>query len=1015
MTATLLLAVVAARVPAQQVVLVFPDGHTKGYSAAAVPAAEMAQAAVLWAWAEGVPPQRFAPPGPTLPQLQIGGNLEVKITPPSPPPPPEKLVVVAGPKAMWEEVPEPLLPRYPVSRQWRVKLPTGGDEPWRFRVYGAGFASPWLEAPRLRQASLAKAAAVALQVVDDGGAPAERFTVQVFATSLSAAFRGFCTFYDGEKGHLALPELPPEGHAFALMAKGFPPALVEGSLPRRVVLQQGGEILGQVVGPDGKPLAGVQVEVEYFLAPFVPRLMQYRAKSDRDGRFRFVGMPLGPKVVRLSKPGFVSELRRESLEGPQLDLGVVGLRAGVELPVRVTEESGLPIPQASVWLKGNLQGQTDPQGNVRLRDVDPQGSLDLKLEASGFLPLETQLVPPFPPVLTLTLRRAYMVKGRVLCGGVEAAGGQLQVEQGSSLTFRELAGGTFQLALEPEKPYTLTVMPTDCRPRTLPIPAGAPGEVRDLGDVVCSKGAVVRAQLLGAQGQPVVGARVWTVLPSVGGPLLALAQNQVVQAFSDSSGVVQLAGLPAGTYLLRGEAQDFARWHAEVALEEDELRDLGVVQWDSGREVVVRVVPEGGAERARIDLRGLWNDADFLERPVENGRAVFPHVPLAHVLLTLWRGKVLVHQEEVHVTSGAKPQVVTCEVRKLEVKGTVTVGGVPAGGTLVFMPPAAPVAGVIRQWRSPGGAQQQSVLGQGPSAVEVPVDEDGTFVTTQLLPGTWRVVLHLPGGGVTPQQSVVLGEGETVEVALAFPGNTVTGKVQDEDGKPVAGARVQELGSGLTTLSRAGGEFSLAGLPAGQARFMAQLGPASSPVQSVLLGSSEPVRDIVLTLGESNPATVVVRLEGAGGVGFVFLESEDGRSSLLSTDGTGQARFPLPPPAPSRVRAAAYAGGLWALGDWVSVSEPETTINLAVSCGGTLELRAKGGLALDVGVQGPGGWEMSRLVGFLGQSSRLSEEGPVRLSGLPPGAFTVSSWHGTQSAEVRCGETSTVTVEACPR
>ena len=144
-------------------------------------------------------------------------------------------------------------------------------------------------------------------------------------------------------------------------------------------------------------------------------------------------------------------------------------------------------------------------------------------------------------------------------------------------------------------------------------------------------------------------------------------------------------------------------------------------------------------------------------------------------------------------------------------------------------------------------------------------DKDGRFAVDDLIPGRYRVeVAH---GGAEPLRSdeFVLAPGERRDVGkLALrPGFPVAGRVIDESGGPIDGARVVVGGvgasaasAGLFALTDAGGHFALA-LPAGSYRVSASAaGRGTNQVAvDVTAGSSPPALEIKLVRAEA-------RLEG---------------------------------------------------------------------------------------------------------------------------------------------------------
>src|SRR5262249_38529834 len=133
-----------------------------------------------------------------------------------------------------------------------------------------------------------------------------------------------------------------------------------------------------------------------------------------------------------------------------------------------------------------------------------------------------------------------------------------------------------------------------------------------------------------------------------------------------------------------------------------------------------------------------------------------------------------------------------------------------------------------------------------------------------LIPGRYRVEVAHAGAEPLRSDELVLAPGERRDVGkLALqPGFPVAGRVVDESGTPIDGARVvvaagggggsQAVAGGLFALSDAGGHFTLA-LPAGSYRLAASApGRGSRQVAlDVAAGSPPPALEIKLVRTEA--------------------------------------------------------------------------------------------------------------------------------------------------------------------
>lgn len=1011
--AALLVVAATAGVPATRAVVVGADGRVAAQPAAGLTADALAGADHVWAWADGAAPIGCAPRADVLAALPPGSAARVAVLPIGPGPPPEGLDVVAAPVAMWEEVPEGLLPRVPLAEDWTATVRLTPGVPFRLCVRGGGLASSWLDtktAGAIPRFEVEPAQARTIRVEDHEGHPLEHASARLFRVPDRPRDGGpAVAVFDVSEGLLRLPELPSSSLMLTILAGGASPTVVRDLTQEAVVLPPGARLRGTATDDEGRPLAGVHAEVEYFFSRSLPWLMVRGAGSDAEGSFEVDGLPLAELALTVTAAGFVPERRRIDVDVADVDLGVVQMRRAVSLPVTVVDEGGAPVPEARVALAAGDPVTTDEQGGARVEGIDPEHGSELTVGADGFLGRTLRVEPPLGERLVVRLRRAFAVSGTAVCGDEPASGGTLEVHAGNRVGLRDLEGdGRFSASLEPAKEYSLVLRPRGCTARTLTLVPGAPGEVRDLGAVVCQRGGAVRFQVVEADGAPAAGVRVWAPRPSQGGPLLAWAHGELAESTSDEEGWVTVAGLPAGPVLLRGEPRERARFYLETEMPADGTVELPAVTLERGREVRVEVEPVDGADQARLDLRRSWLDFDQLAAEVKRGRAVFEHVPSGTIGLTLWREGAEVYEEDLDVEVRADPLEVACELEEVRVHGRATVGGAPASGVLSFHRQGADVAGVVLNTASPAGLRQQQAFGAGPGTVTVVLDDDGTFTTDRLGRGSWRVSLHAAGGTSFPERDAIV-DGDDVELILDFPGIGLSGRVVDTDGAGLARATVRELRSNVTTLSGGDGRFSLAGLSPGQAELVARYRAESSEVTTVSLEAGRSPEPVTLVVGGGERREVVVQVDGGSAAGsLVFLESDRGAVSLVSADGTGTARFPLQHPLPGRVRAAAQVAGAWVLGAWVAVANDMDPIVLAASCTGVLELETDRDDPVPVSVLAPGGWNLRTVLGFLGVRFEVAAGRPLLVSGLPAGTYQASAAGRSVTASVRCGDATSV-------
>jgi len=145
----------------------------------------------------------------------------------------------------------------------------------------------------------------------------------------------------------------------------------------------------------------------------------------------------------------------------------------------------------------------------------------------------------------------------------------------------------------------------------------------------------------------------------------------------------------------------------------------------------------------------------------------------------------------------------------------------------IVLPPAAALAGTVRdhEGKPVGGARviaaaerteaKREFLGPGEVGFEVTADDEGAFRILQLTAGLrYRLIARSPGRAPGRLRDAVAGAGP-VTISLAR-GASVAGRLfRIPGGKPLEGAQI--LIGGVSATTGEGGDFTMAGVPAGQA------------------------------------------------------------------------------------------------------------------------------------------------------------------------------------------------------
>jgi protocatechuate 3,4-dioxygenase beta subunit len=566
-----------------------------------------------------------------------------------------------------------------------------------------------------------------------------------------------------------------------------------------------------------------------------------RTTSGADGSFRFTGLPEGMYRVIASHedylPGVDSlatvragaparcdvELAPASrISGRVVDESGRGV-AGAALEAESVERSGLQGLERlerirADWCEGRLllpaaACESGPDGSFRLVSLEPAAH-DLSARKDGYLEAKSFGIPAGSPEVILTLKRGSALTGRVLDpGGAPVKEAQvlltrsrsaevhrlfdwMQVEVDSSRSEVRAATdpeGRFRLEGLTAGSFDLSVSAERFPPLQKEVAhAGAP---LDLGDLILEEPRSISGAVYGPAGAPAAGARVWAAPPrkqvQPSNSLRLADPEPLAETKSGTDGSFNLTGLRAGSFEVRASAEGFAE-AAAVAVTAGQrglklvlqrgLRIQGtVVEEETSAPVSGAEVRLGrrGEVLAETDARGTFRVSGL---PVDslhgNGTTT---VQVSHPSFDLyqdWNARVLGRDEK-------SPLRISLS-RSERITGRISgPSGLPAAGARVWievqgLPPDAMGYNPARDLRAVSGSEGEFTM-PAPAALRSMVGEIRFSVAaSHLLHGRGRTgPIGLPPTGANwPEVQIVLGR------------SAIEGKVTDEEGRPIARARV---------------------------------------------------------------------------------------------------------------------------------------------------------------------------------------------------------------------------------
>lgn len=972
---------------------------------------QAATMSALWTWSTDTPPVRTAAGAISASEKRLVVRVEGT--------PGRTLTLRAAPVAMWEEVPEDLLPATAVSVGREgfalVRIPVGGDSSWRLRVTGAGQGSWWTDVPATSASVTLSATAAAdrgVHVVDESGETIGRTRLSLLDGGAERGdFRKLADYRTGVDGRLRVRSIPDLGTATLLFAADQRAPLVlerrPSEVPAEVILPRGSRVTGRLTSEEGAPVRDAAVEIRTWASDLLPLPVVRVSRTDSQGRWALTALPRGRGEWRAFGAGFADETRAIDLSGDAADLGTIILSRGAPVELMVSDDSGQPVAHASVAAGAQTLAETDDKGRAVLR-LRPRQAVEAEVSASHFLPARVSLQAPAAKPLRVMLRRAFRVTGRFVdAEGVPVPDGRARTREGSRLETHTLGpDGGFDLDLESGRSYQVELFSSRTPMTKVEVKEGQPGERRELGDIAAPAGLLVHGRVVRASDRsPVAGAHVWLPRPTESGPLMAWAFRDLIETTSTADGSFALSGIPATPFVLRIDAPSLAGTRRPVSPQPGESDlDLGEMELQGGATVVVALDSVDSRDAvARIDIAGSGLSIDMLSAPFVDGKARIANVPGGKLIVSAWRRRDMLCRQEIEVPAAGDDLEVSCSARKVAVNGFVEASGKRVtGGTLVWLTPVNPdVPTGIFSFGS-GAAQQQHVFTPESARETAEVRTDGGF-EARTFPGAWDVIWMPDGGRALGPRRVIVPDAASWQTTLAFPGMSVEGVVVDADRRPVKGADVREIGGQAFAISGEDGTFTLTGAEPGLWRLTARHDGAASPVAEVRVELGAPRPRVELVLNASEGRLVVATARGA----MVLLETDGGRLDLASADQNGNAQFRVSAPYPSRVRAAASFEGRWALGEWVAWSSAtEEPIALHGGVTGNLIVHGKTGGALTV--TSAGGWRIDQLMKWVGAFLDLRPDSDVALNGLPLGEYVITVSTSRRTVTVQAAKTATL-------
>ncbi|HKV07754.1 MAG TPA: carboxypeptidase-like regulatory domain-containing protein [Thermoanaerobaculia bacterium] len=669
---------------------------------------------------------------------------------------------------------------------------------------------------------------------------------------------------------------------------------------------------GQVIDAIGrKPIANALVRVSEDAGAAV--------RADAEGRFRVEAPGRRRFVLEALAPGFL--LKKVAIARPQLvsrKIGTIALERAGRLRGRVVDPQGRPVAGAAVLAvpEGALgdrafspsdpvadRAETDPQGRFELLHVRPEQKYEIRASRAGAFPVAQSATvgdPAMPPRdLTLVLAPARAARGKVQdpagrpIAGAEAAvrpalrpGSEDDgsVEEAGSPPVQSDVQGVFSLPELPAAEVELSVRRKGYAPAVFPALRAPKGTgPADLGVITLRPGAALTGRVINPRGQAVPGGEIFLLArPASPQEMERALQGRKPAAAVGADGRFSIEDLARG-----------APVHVVVRAPGYLAAQVRAVRPPTAKPVVIRLEPEAALSGRVVDEAG---------EPVPGARidlywqAFLPEEPDRPVGRPILRN--------ARADGGGRFELRGLPAGKARVSAAAP-AFVPLEGVEVDLPRPS-TAGELRLVLERGALLQGRVTtaaGEPVPAVRVGVsgaaaatNDDGLYWLEGTELGRQEVVFLHPSYGRVAKPFEIQPGVNVLDVAFE-PGGEVAGRVVDDAGKPVPGARVEMAPVNrfeprqYRDVTGEDGRFRLSPVVAGQYHLRAGAdGFTDTEHPGTLTVAADPVSNLEVTLEKG--ATLSGRILGLTAEDLAQVEVEargDGGETVAAwTDGRGR-------------------------------------------------------------------------------------------------------------------------------
>jgi hypothetical protein len=942
---------------------------------------------------------------------------------------------VAGAKIVWgtmemlADLPETMLPFATSGDDGTVRLLLPARDAVLVRVAGARVASWWQRVAATQVAisiRASEATTVSTKVQLSGGGIAARSIIEIEPISVVSAADDVRSWGASERGVIALlplPRMPVRYTAWSDEASPQTGIASTVGFPRAISLARGGSVEGRLIGSK-RFLNDATVEAVFRL-PGASRGLRRRARSEANGHFAVRGLAAGQVQLVARKAGFATVLRMLKVEGGvTIDEDIV-MKPARTVTVHVIDRSGRPAPSADVRTSDGVHAVTDKDGLAAIDGVPAGEAVQLSVRAHSFHAASVVVPADSKGRVDIVLSRGVRVLAKIYKAGTrEPAGpGNVMITNNGGKRIEPFdSSGQIDIGGLDSGTLGLEIRATGAAPLSVAARTVRDDEEVNLGELSLPRGAAMTGHLTArSSGAPIANGHIKALRRGASGPVMSFVMRDWVEATSGDDGTFAVAGVQPGPQVLLVEANGFSSRIVTADVREDAEApvDLGSVDLDQARELIVNCTP---ARRCGSEARVLLASAEFpwasVSGRMQDGTADILSAPSGTVTLRLLADGRIVEERSIDVSSQSDATTVDIKLLSTNVTGTVVSSSRPRAGGRVMLERASGgdhVIPVYLESRTPEGQVASSgAVTDMPEMQTANVDGAGRFAFTDVRPGVYHAT-YRHDGTTAPSMQVTVPEMEKYDFTIDLPGGEIRGRVVDADAAPVSRAIVEvrdATGQSQVAASDESGEFSISGIAPGHAVVRATRSEREGNAEAEIEPPRAATVEVVLRPKEQTKSEIAVSTPNgqplSGAVVFL-LGSGPFPAGVATTDGGGIATFQLAEPV--ILPAAAYSPSYgWSWMGPKSVGSADSSLAPMQMSASTGTLVVSSAKRANIELFTQSGIAVAAAFSMLGVPVTTAPGNDLRLSGLPPGTYTLQAGAFRASAEVTAGKDARVSI-----